>query len=139
MATEMHEWKCIQEMINESQQREDDQVIHHTWSSDIPFLCLYHTLVDDSIRSAFGKACASKTREELDGRNSSLLKSVYKRASKHFNDPNWIPNSLILTDLQEDYTTSWPLPLNVAPLTPEQFQKLNNNRYKMVKVISDWE
>ena len=87
----MHERKGIQEMINESQQREDDQIIHHTWSSNIPFLCLYHTLVDDSIRAAFGKAYAAKMREELDGRNSSLFKSVYEKASKHFNDPNWIP------------------------------------------------
>ena len=56
LATEMYEWKGIQEMINEIQHREDDQVIHRTWSSDIPFLHLCHTLVDDSIRAAFGKA-----------------------------------------------------------------------------------
>ena len=78
LATEMHEWKGIQEMINESQQREDDRVIHHTWLSDIPFLHLYHTLVDDSIRAAFGKAYAAKTREELDGRNSLLFHYQYK-------------------------------------------------------------
>ena len=30
LVTEMHERKGIQEMINESHQREDDQVIHHT-------------------------------------------------------------------------------------------------------------
>ena len=29
--------------------------------------------------------------------------------------------------------------MNIAPLTPQQFQKLNDNRYKMDKVISDWE
>ena len=124
LATDMHEWKGIQEMINESQQREDDQVNHCTWSSNIPFLHLYHTLVDDSIRAGFGKAYAAKTREELHGRNSLLLKSFYEKASTHFNDPNWIPNSLILPDLHEDYTTSQALPLNVAPLTPEQFQKI---------------
>ena len=84
LATEMHEWKGIQEMINESQQREDDRVIHHTWISDIPFLHLYHTLVDDSIRAAFGKAYAAKTREELDGRNSLLFPlSIQKLCSLH--------------------------------------------------------
>ena len=127
-------------MINESQQREDDRVIHHSWSSDVPFLRLYHTLVDDSIRAAFGKAYAAKKREELDGRNSSLIQTFYEKTSNHFNDPNWITNSLILPDLHRDYTTSPPLPLNVAPLTLKEFQKkLNDNRYKMVKVISDWE
>ena len=136
----MEEWKGIQKLINESQEREDNRVIHRSWSSDVPFLRLYHMLVDDSIRSAFGKAYAAKTREELDGRNSSLFQSFYEKASNHFNDPNWIPHSLVSPDLHEDYTKSRPLPLKVAPLTPKEFQKkLNDNRYKMVKVISDWE
>ena len=140
LESELEEWKGIQKLINESQEREDDRVIHRSWSSDVPFLCLYHTLVDDSIRSAFGKAYAAKTREELDGRNSSLFQSFYEKASNHFNDPNWIPHSLVSPDLHEDYTKSRPLPLKVAPLTPKEFQKkLNDNRYKMVKVISDWE
>ena len=49
LASELDEWKGIQQMINESQQREDDRVIHHSWSTDVPFLHLYHTLVDDSL------------------------------------------------------------------------------------------
>ena len=76
LASELDEWKGIQELINESQQREDDRVIHRSSSSDIPFLHLYHTLVDDSIRAVFGKAYAAKTREELDGRNSSLFQTL---------------------------------------------------------------
>ena len=136
LASELDEWKGIQKLINESQEREDDRAIHHSWSSDVPFLHLYHTLVDDSRRSAFGKAYAAKMREELDGRNSSLFQTFYGKASNHFNDPNWIPHSLVLPDLHEDYTKSRPLPLKVAP----EFQKkLNDNRYKMVKVILDWE
>ena len=52
----------------------------------------------------------------------------------------WIPDSLVLPDLHEDYARSKPLPLNVAPITADQFKKkLNDNRYKMVKVIADWE
>ena len=106
LASELDEWKGIQQMINKSQQREDDRVIHRSWSTDVPFLRLYHTLVDDSLRAAFGKAYAAKMREELDGRNSSLFQPFYEKASNHFNDPNWIPHSLILPDLHEDYTTS---------------------------------
>ena len=42
--------------------------------------------------------------------------------------------------MHEDFNRSRPLPLNVAPITPEQFQKkLSDNQYKMVKVIADWE
>ena len=46
---EIQEWKDIQSMINESQEQEDNLIIHHSWSSDIPYLHLYHTLVEDSI------------------------------------------------------------------------------------------
>ena len=47
---------------------------------------------------------------------------------------------LLILDLHEDFNRSWPLPLNVAPISLEQFQKkLSDNQYKMVKVIADWE
>ena len=49
LESEIEEWKGIQLMINESQEQEDTQIIHCSWSSDIPYLCLYHTLVEDSI------------------------------------------------------------------------------------------
>ena len=140
LKTELEEWKGIQEMINESQQHSADKVIHRTWSNDIPYLRLYHTLVDDNIRRAFGEAYAVKTREELDRRNSGLYKSFYEKAAEKFNDKDWIPHSIVFPDLHEDFEKSKPLPLNVAPITAEQFKKkLTDNRYKMVKVIADWE
>ena len=96
--------------------------------------------MDDSVRGAFGQAFAVKTREELDGQNSSLYKDIYKKAADRFNDKEWIPNSLVLPNLHDDFKQSKPLPLNVTPITPEQFKKkLSDNRYKMVKVIADWE
>ena len=123
LKAELEEWKGIQEMINESQQHSADKVIHRTWSNDIPYLRLYHTLVDDNIRQAFGEAYAVKMREELDGRNSGLYKSFYEKAVEKFNDEEWIPNSIVFPDLHEDFEKSKPLPLNVAPITAEQFKK----------------
>ena len=96
--------------------------------------------MDDSVRGAFGQAFTVKTREELDGWNSSLYKDFYEKVVDRFNNKEWIPNSLVLPDLHEDFKRSKPLPLNVTPITPEQFKKkLSDNRYKMVKVIADWE
>ena len=120
---EIQEWKGIQEMINESQQNEEDKVLHHTWSNVIPYLRLYHTLVDDSVRGAFGEAFTVKTREELDGRHSALYKDFYKKAADRFNDKEWVPNSLVIPDLHEDFKRSKPLPWNVTPITAEQFKK----------------
>ena len=95
--------------------------------------------MDDSVRGAFGQAFAVKTREELDGWNSSLYQDFYETAVDRFNEKEWILNSLVLSDLHEDFKSSKPLPLNVTPIMAEQLKKLIDNRYKMVKVITDWE
>ena len=65
--SELKEWKGIQEMVNESQQCKDDRILHCTWSTDILYLRLYHTLIEDSIHLSFGQAFVTKTREQLDG------------------------------------------------------------------------
>ena len=69
--SELKEWKGIQEMVNESQQCEDDQILHCMWSTDILYLHLYHTLIEDNIHLSLGEAFATKTREQLDGQNSN--------------------------------------------------------------------
>ena len=140
LESELDKWKGIQVTINESHQNADDRILHHSWTSDIPFLHLYHTLDEDGIRSAFGKAYNAETREELDGTNTMLFQDFYELAATQFNNANWIPNSLVVPDLHEDFRSSKPLPLNVTRITADQFKKkLNDNRYKMVKLISDWE
>ena len=95
--------------------------------------------MDDSVRGAFGEAFDVKTREDLDGQHSALYKDSYKKAADRFIDKEWIPNSIVLADLHEDFRWSKPLPLNVTPIMAEQFKKLSDNWYKMVKVIADWE
>ena len=123
LESQIQEWKGIQLMINKSQEQEDNWIIQHSWSSDIPYLHLYHILVEDSIQSSFGKVYNAKTREELDGRNTSFFQDFYKLAAEQFNNVNWIPNSLFLPDLHENFSRSKPLPLNMTRITPEQFKK----------------
>ena len=98
---------------------------------DIPYLHLYHTLVEDNIQHAFGKAYHVKTREELDGWNTSLFEDFYDLAAEQFNNVDWIPDSLVLPELH-DYSRSKPLPLNVAPITTEQFKK------NLMIIITKW-
>ena len=81
-----------------------------------------------------------KTCEELDGWNTSLFEDFYDLAAEQFNNVDWILDSLVLPELHKDYSRSKPLPLNVVPITTKQFKKkLNDNHYKMVKVIANWE
>ena len=76
----------------------------------------------------------------MDGWNTSLFKDFYDLAAEQFNNVDWILDSLVLPELYKDYSRSQPLPLNVVPITTKQFKKkLNDNHYKMVKVIADWE
>ena len=92
-----------------------------------------------AFEGAFGKAYNAKTREELDGRNTMLFQDFYELAAREFNNANWIPHGLVVPDLHEDFRSSKPLPLNITPITADQFKKkLNDNRYKMVKLILDW-
>ena len=86
LRSELEEWKGIQRLVNDSHKREDDWILHRSWSCYKPYLQLYHTLVEDHIRSAFRKAYHVKTREELDGRNSTLFQDFYELAAKQFND-----------------------------------------------------
>ena len=49
LQSELDKWKGIQETNNESLIRQEDHITHQSWSSDIPYLHLYHTLVEDNI------------------------------------------------------------------------------------------
>ena len=111
-------------MVNESQQHKDDRILHCTWSTDILYLRLYHTLINDIFIYHLDKHFATRTREQLDGQHTNIFKSFYEKAADWSNDANWIPNSLVLPELHEDFNQSRPLPLNVALITPEQFQKI---------------
>ena len=103
-------------MVNKSQQREDDRILHCTWSTDIPYLRLYHTLIKDNTHLSLGEAFATKTREQLDGQNSNSFKSFYEKAADRFNDASWIPNSLIIlteNDAKSLSKTPWLVALNM--------------------------
>ena len=73
----------IQESINNSRKEEDERVIQRNWTSDIPFLCLYHTLTDDSLQAEFAHSLCVKTREELDGSKSALFSNYCEMAEKN--------------------------------------------------------
>ena len=38
LQSELEEWKGIQRMVNDSHEREDDRILHQSWSCDIPYL-----------------------------------------------------------------------------------------------------
>ena len=65
--SELKEWKGIQEMVNESQQYEDDRILHHMWSMDIPCLRLYHTLIEHSILTEFRQRLQVQSHLEMPG------------------------------------------------------------------------
>ena len=89
-----HSYQIKLQITKKSMKEEDERVIQRNWTSDIPFLCLYHTLRDDSLRAEFAHSLCVKTREELDGSKSGLFSKYYEMADKKFDDKGWIPHSI---------------------------------------------
>jgi hypothetical protein len=104
-------------------------------------LRFYHTLLDDEIRESLSKAFSSMTREELDARNSSMRPpTFFELAAVKYNDPKWIPRSLPLPDLHDDFKYAMDLPLQIAPADAQTLKKhFGNNRANMVLVVGRWE
>ena len=120
-----HQWQST---------KEEARALQKTWSNDIPCLRMYHVLIDDKLCAAFTWAFAIKTKEEFDGRNSGMFKSYYEQAAQKFNNKDWVPASLSLPDLHDNFAESKLLVLNVMPITPEFFhRKFADVQYKMIK------
>ena len=57
-----------------------------------------------------------------------------------FNDKDWVPCSLTLPEVHDDFAESKLLGLAVQPVDAEHLQKkLSDAHCKMVKVIADWQ
>ena len=130
---ELQKWSSIQKTINNSQQEEEDCVCQKTLNSDVPYLWMYHVLIDDKLCAELTKAFTVKTRQELDGCNSGIYKSYYNVAPEKFNYFNWVSSSPLLLEPHDAYAESKMLVLQNCS------KKLADEQYKMVKIIADWE
>ena len=107
LQSELEEWKGIQRMVNDSHKREDDRILHQSWSCDIPYLRLYHTLVEDHIRCAFRKAYHAMprlVRNWMAGtlRFSKIFMSWQRNSSMMANGPQIVLCYLIYTKTMRD-------------------------------------
>ncbi len=114
-----------------------------SWIGNVPYLRLYHCLIDDNIREAYVNRDNVMSRLELDGRNSdSRLLTFYEKVSIKYNDPNFNPVSEELNDLHDDYTSPIDLCYSGAPTptTPNKIKDvLTNCRAKLTIIIDNWE
>lgn len=117
------------------------------WSGDIPNLRLIHCLIDfEDVRTAFLNSFNTKTRLEVDGRNTlnSMKKCPWKMISDKWNDESYNPCTTQIFNLHDDFCEIIDLSFShvskMEECTPskakDKFYKMKND---LIVVKNNWE
>jgi hypothetical protein len=121
-----------------SQLASNDNIKKSPWVTNLPFLRLYHCLLDDNVKKAFMIKDDAWNRQQLDARMSSNRPPSYEElVTKLFNNPNFKPDSMELFDLHHDFCDEMSLSLDIMPglITPEEVKsRMADSRAKLVIV-----
>ena len=82
-----------------------------------------HALADDSVKETFMHRHDTLNRPELDARNSAERPPTFEEAcAQKFNDPSFVPMSLGVPSLHEDFATPIPLDFDesIGLISPDQ-------------------
>jgi hypothetical protein len=124
-------------LIYESQ-NENEAISRRLWTTNMPYLRLYHTLLDDKVYEAFCNKDNKMTREELDARNSDAKPpSFEKLASDLFNDRSFKPTTYPLPELHSDFADAIELSFEDMPgaMTEDDVKnRLGECRTKLILV-----
>jgi hypothetical protein len=108
------------------------------WNTNKPYLRLYHCLCVDEVKEAFLRKDDALTRQQLDGKNSSKRSLNWTELARdRFNDPTFIPISLELANLHQDFAQAFPLEFDHMPdvITEHQVKwRLAECRSKLILV-----
>ena len=108
------------------------------WTSHLPYLRLYHCMVEDEVVEAFLCRHNCLDRPALDARNSSERPAPFEEViANKFNDPDYSPTTRAYPDLHDDFRQPIPLPLSSMPglVTPDFIgNKLNDTKTKALHV-----
>ena len=108
------------------------------WITTAPFLCLYHCLLDDDVKKAFLKKDDALSCQQLNGNKSTKRPPTYEElVTELFNDPKFLPISLELPELHEEFTDKCILDFKLMPgliTAVEVKTRLADSRTKLVLV-----
>lgn len=108
-----------QELIEASAETDDEnraRLLTANWSGPVPWLRLCHCVVDDEFIKALRTRDDVMERDELDARDSISGPDTFDEiVSRRHNDPDFVPVTLALPDLHEDFAVPISLPLNEMP------------------------
>ena len=107
------------------------------WSM-VMWLRLAHALAEDVVKQAFLQRHSCDDREVLDARNSGIRPPTWDAVlATKFNDKSWVPHSVAIPSLHDDFASSFPLPFDevVNPILSEQVKsRVADVKAKMVIV-----
>jgi hypothetical protein len=97
--------------------------------------------MEEEIRHKLVTLNVTKTREEVDSRNSVKGgASFFEDAAAKFNDVNFVPESMALPDLHEDFSISQKLYLSVDEINAKDVKKRFTDCHgKLINVKNAWE
>ena len=93
-----------------------------TWTL-IMWMRLVQTLAEDGVKHSFLERHNSDDREILDARNSGIRPPTWDAVvAARFNDKSWVPHSIAVPSLHDDFDSSSLLPFDdaVTPIMSEQ-------------------
>ena len=128
----------------QEQQEEEARQAAGQWRGRIPYMRLFLCLIQDDIKSAFLRRADTRTRHELDARNSVVRPpTAFELISDRWNDEGFNPVAPI-SECHEDFAT----PTNCAHsevtalmrATPQKVEDvLASIRSNLLRIIQNWE
>lgn len=123
---------------------QNQQIARGNWVGKIPHLRLIHCVIHDDIKSLFLKRAAVKSRQEVDGRNSTTRAPiVYELIADLWNDPTFNPStspSLCHKEFKESIDCSHSKVRHMSEATPSKVEDLlTNMRATLLHIIPKWE
>jgi hypothetical protein len=114
-----------------------------SWTTNDPYLRLYHCIFADETRDALMRLNEVMTRAELDARNSrERPENFFEAVTRIFNDSNKIFVTDMVPELHHAFAQPIVLDLDDMPSTidPEECKRrFADARAKLIKIISKWE
>ena len=120
---------------------EEEKERKKKWTTNKPYLRLWHAVVHDNAKVLFDKTQDCLDRDELDALNSSEKPNdFWSTVCNIFNDPDFLPISMSLPDLHYSFTDQMSLDLDVPSLTVADLKRrFTDSRAKLIQIIVKWE
>jgi hypothetical protein len=129
----------IESEISKADRLNNDSIQQWSYKNPVNWLRLYHAVIDDNVKESLAREMQVMTRLELDGRQAGRGTTFFQRLANKFNDVDWIPSSIVMPHVHEDFSESVELPLQCKFITADECrQRFVKARSKLHIMQKHW-